>query len=86
NLEPFELTDILKEEIVVDDGSIGVVHHVGSWATIWEAKPKFFSNDTVSQTADTIRFLVNSYSVTGVPICILSDSKTNNIQARMLSY
>ncbi|MCG6215971.1 hypothetical protein, partial [Vibrio furnissii] len=81
NLEPFELTNITKEEIVIENGIIGAIANVSQWLTIWEAKPKIFYNKV---TTDSITFLDGALPGNGVPICILSNSKINNVQARML--
>ncbi|WP_158108434.1 Ig-like domain-containing protein [Vibrio furnissii] len=83
NLEPFELTSI-AERIAIEGGSVGVIHNVSRWVTLRETKPKVYGNYSISATYDSIGFL-DSEANSGVPICLLSNSKKNTIQARMLS-
>ncbi|WP_275725722.1 Ig-like domain-containing protein [Vibrio furnissii] len=85
NLEPFELTDI-SEKIIVESGTIEEIYYVARWLTIWVTEPKIFKHKTTLSTTNAIRFSdYSDSSDEAVPICLLPNSKQNNIQARMLS-
>ncbi|MCG6216053.1 hypothetical protein [Vibrio furnissii] len=84
-MEPFELTSFITEEIVIEGGSIGDLEYVMTWVTLAGMTPTTYSNDP-SVYRGSIGFRLGPGDVASVPICNLSNSKKNKIQARMSSY
>ncbi len=86
NLEPFELLkeNISREKIIPDDGSLGVLYQVENWGVISDEGPRNVPDYTTSDEYITFS-AADPTSLRSVPICLLSKSRVNNIQARMLS-